>query len=136
MIELVVIFLNIAFLGLMALRDVRTHTVPYYATFIYVICSLLLTNPLYLLQAMMLCLVMYGYVGGKVLHIGNGDRKIIFGLTLQLGWLFGLTILAFIFVVVILKRLQDDKQPVPLVPVILIAYIVMVLYKIGVENFA
>jgi prepilin signal peptidase PulO-like enzyme (type II secretory pathway) len=85
---------------------------------------------------MMLCLIMYGYVGGKVLHMGNGDRKIIFGLTLQLGWMFGLIILGFIFGVGILKRLQDDKRPVPLVPVILIAYIVMVLYKIGVENFA
>jgi hypothetical protein len=126
---LLIAILNILVLCKLALLDIKYHAVPKIATAGFILGSLFITTPQYLIQAAGISIIVYAI--SRELSIGNGDKKIIFGLTLQLGWLFGITLLLFMLVVLCLQLLQEEKKPIPLIPVILIGYIIRVIYMLG-----
>jgi hypothetical protein len=136
MILLEVIF-NIIYLGLLAWMDWKTHTVPKIATALYVLCSFvyaMYTNPIFILHAVIIAVIMYFVV--RNITICTGDRKIIFGLVLQLGAYFGLLIFAISAAVLYLKEVYGNKNPIPLIPVIWIVYIAYVMYTFAIGNLA
>ena len=124
---LLVVFLNIAFLGKYALYDIETHSIPKIATLAYTIGSLLITTQEYLIQGILLCVIIYFIT--RTVYMGTGDRKIIFALTLQLGWFFGIILLGVVLTILFAKGKHNTK-PVPLIPVILFVYIVNVFYML------
>ena len=129
--ELFVIFLNIAFLGKLAMRDRFVYNVPYYTTLIFVVFSFCLTSPIKLLEGFCISLVMYLWIRMAGMKLGSGDRKIVFGLTLQLGWFFGVCILLFIVCLLLVRKVEHHSGRLPLIPVILVVYIMQVFYIIG-----
>jgi hypothetical protein len=121
---LIIVFLNLIFLIKYSWQDIKTHTVPRIATLGYVIASLFLTNWTFFIQAVVICLVMY-FITRQV-FMGTGDRKIIFGLTLQYGGMLGILLMfAIIFALYIKGR---NTKSLALIPVIALAYVVWIVY--------
>ena len=133
---LLIIFLNIAALGILAVRDIKTHGVPYYATFFYIVGSLLVTNWYYLLGAVCVAGLMFMIDPILKSTLGPADKKILFGLTLQLGWTVAVAMLGIVIFVLFWKKATQKSdikqpQPVPLIPFILIGYILWVFYALA-----
>jgi hypothetical protein len=112
----------------MAIMDVKYHSVPKAATFIFVLISLIYTTPLNLLSAAVLSMVLYAM--GKVMQVGTGDRKIIFGLACQYGLMFGLMLVVSIIASLIVQGIIKQKEGIPLIPVIYAVYITFVVYSV------
>lgn len=67
--------------------------------------------------------------------IGPADKKILFGLTLQLGWTVTIVFLGIVIFLMFWKKATQKSdikqpQPIPLIPFILIGYILWVFYII------
>jgi hypothetical protein len=129
---LLIVFLNLIFLIKYSWQDIKTHTIPRIATLGYVIVSLFLTNWVFFLQAVVICIVMY-FITRQV-FMGTGDRKIIFGLTLQYGGMLGI-LLMFSIIFALYSKGRNTKS-LALIPVILLAYIVWIAYLAFTGNFA
>lgn len=132
---LLIVVLNLIYLGLLARMDWRTHTVPRFATAIYVLCSFIYAifyNPLFILHAIFICVLMYLIL--RNMKMGTGDRKIIFGLALQLGGYFAIVLFAVMTIVLYVKEVSGKKVPIPMVPVILCVYIAYVIYAAATGN--
>jgi hypothetical protein len=114
-----IIFLNLAFLARYAVYDIKTHSIPRIATLAFVIFSLLLTNLSFFIQAILVCIIMYLIT--RTVVMGTGDRKIIFGLTLQYGGMLGFILLGTVVLILYLRG--RNKKPLPLIPVIFVVYI-------------
>jgi hypothetical protein len=129
---LLIIFLNLVFLIKYSWQDIKTHTIPRVATLGYVIASLFLTNWVFFVQALVICLVMY-FITRQV-FMGTGDRKIIFGLTLQYGGMLGLILMMTIAASLYAKG--RNTKSIPLIPVIAIVYVLWIIYLVLSGNLA
>ena len=121
---------------MLAVRDIKTHSVPFYATFFYIIGSLLVTNLYYLLGAVCITVLMLMIDPIMKSSIGPADKKILFGLTLQLGWTVTVVFLGIVVFMLFWKKATQKSdikhsQPVPLIPFILIGYILWVFYIVA-----
>lgn len=123
---LLIIFLNLIFLIKYSWQDIKTHTVPRIATLGYVIASLFLTNWLFFAQAVVICIVMYFMT--REVSLGTGDRKIIFGLTLQYGGMLGLILMTSIIVSLYVRG--RNRKSIPLIPVLLLTYTLWIIYLV------
>lgn len=126
---LLVIFLNIVVLGKLAISDVKTHAVPKIITALYVLGSLLLTNLYFFIGAFIVCVLMFLTNPIMKSSMGPGDRKVLFGLALQIGWQPVVFMMSFIFFILFARKATGDKNPVPLIPFILIGFIIWVFYS-------
>lgn len=133
MLSLLIIFLNIAYLGWLSVKDIKTHSAPFYATFFYIVGSLAITNFSYFAGATCIAILMFAIDPIMKSSIGPADKKILFGLTLQLGWtvtivMFGIVLFALFWKKATQKSDIKQPQPIPLIPFILIGYILWVFY--------
>jgi hypothetical protein len=134
---IIIILLNLAFLVRYSIQDIKTHTIPKSATFAYVAASLLLSNLVFIFQGIVICIALYLIT--RSVYIATGDRKLIFGLTLQYGGILGLGIMGSLVLVLAIKGMfakGRTTKPMALIPIILGVYILWIVYMILNLNLA
>jgi apolipoprotein N-acyltransferase len=116
------VIFNLFMLVPLAKYDLKTCRAPKTATLAFVLVSLCFTSPFNALGAIFIAGVMY--TGMKILWIGNADKKILFGLALQYGFILPSAIYALIGIVVYyIRKKNPDYGMIPLIPVILVGYV-------------
>lgn len=119
--SIIQVILNLIFLIPLAIMDRKTHMVPVVVTGAYVLMSLLLTNFENAMAAVIVVIAMWSFC--KASNMGTGDRKVIFGLVLQYGWLSFIVVFVVIVAYLYSHARLRGQSAVPLIPIILAGYL-------------
>jgi hypothetical protein len=118
---------DIILLVVMSLQDWKTHTIKMYQSFLFLVMSLVASNPQYLIETFAFAIILWLIC--REVMIAQGDRKILIGLTLQLGIYYGFAILA-LTVLLTFTLVRVLRRPIPMIPFIFISFIFFLIFPL------
>jgi hypothetical protein len=129
------ITINIIFLIIASIRDIRTLNIPKLWTFLFITWSFTHTNLFYVMCSILLIIVLL--LLKSTCNLGTGDSKIIFGLSLQYGLELSIIMVIMVCCILIIYPFfkkyiyKNISNEIPVLPIVFISYIIyLVIYSV------